>query len=357
MPLFYSRVRITRLASLQHFTDVLVAADKKWDSIRRIPYSAPGRWVHALDLSDLQTSRGEEANQVDLILTRLLPLVPFLAILTLNPAHTLSKITWEGLSNSDCVGNLRVLNGVRIHTSPFNFATEDAFMDLLHRCRHLEELDVVGSGLEAVELASIPDATEEFSTCMKVPPLPQLRKLSVISMHASMVLSSLLHSPLPSLLHLTITPYDDVSIPTSLVPKFIAAHGSKVTSLHLYAHKSWPTMLFPSPTTLLHTCPRLYHLSLENPLPILTICSIYPRHTLRILSIPRPNPEFLGVLESLLPKLPNLRILRARDVRWLRKGVTGRAMEAGVQGEMREWRCRLARRGVQVLDADWKPGD
>jgi len=41
-------------------------------------------------------------------------------------------------------------------------------------------------------------------------------------------------------------------------------------------------------------------------------------------------------------------------VRWLRKGMGLRAQEAGVQGEMREWRRRLLRRGIRVLDAEWK---
>ena len=172
-------------------------------------------------------------------------------------------------------------------------------------------------------------------------------------MHCSPVMFALLHAALPSLSHLTVTPYDDISIPASLIPQFIETHGTKLASLHLYAPKSWPTMLFPSPTTLLHTCPKLYHLSLERPLPTLTVCSIYPRHPLHILSIPRPDADFLSVLESLLPKLPNLKVVRARDVRWLRAGMNSHAQEAGVQGEMRRWRQRLARRGIQVLDASW----
>lgn len=275
----------------------------------------------------------------------------------LNPALPLNRCTWESFSNRDGVGNLRVLSGVKIHPSLFSLGVEESFVQVLYRCHRIEELYMVGSGLEAVELASTEDPELTLPTCMKAPHLPHLRKLSIISVHASVVMFTLMHSSLPSLRHLTITPYDDISIPTSLVPRFIEKHGPNVTSLHLYAQKSWPTMLFPSPTTLLHTCPLLHHLFLENPLPVLTICSIYPRYPLRILSIPRPNPEFLGVLESLLPKLPSLRVVRTRDVRWLRRGMTGRALEAGVQGEMREWRRRLARRGIQILDADWNSGD
>ena len=91
-------------------------------------------------------------------------------------------------------------------------------------------------------------------------------------------------------------------------------------------------------------------------MPALTVCSIYPKHPLQILSIPRPDARFLSVLESLLPKLPGLKVVRARDIRWLRAGMSSHAREAGVQGEMREWRRRLARRGISVLDATWTPG-
>ncbi|OBZ68398.1 hypothetical protein A0H81_11639 [Grifola frondosa] len=164
---------------------------------------------------------------------------------------------------------------------------------------------------------------------------------------------TLLHSSLPALRHLTITPYDDVSVPTSLFSQFIDVHGEKLTSLHLYTVKQWPTALFPSPTTLLQTCFNLYHLSLELPLPVLSLSSDYLRHSLQILSIPRPDAEFLNALEALLPKLPSLQFVRTRDVRWLRSGMSSRAQQAGVQGEMVAWRKRLARRGIQLVDSEW----
>lgn len=297
-----------------------------------------------------------EAIQIDAFLTKLFPLLPFLSCLVLNPTVNLSRRAIDSLCNRDGNQNLRALKGIKLSSG--SSSEVEPFLQVLRCCRNLEELTIVGSGIEAVQLsnASGHTPTVEVPEDFKPLVLLRLRKLALISMHTSPVMFALLHSPLPSLHHLTITPYDDVSIPTSLVPAFIDLHGSKLTSLHLYAHKSWPTMLFPSPTTLLHTCPKLYHLSLENPLPTLYICSIYPRHPLQILSLPRPNTEFLRVLESLLPKLPCLTTVRARDVRWLRKGMTSRAQEAGVQGELKEWKRRLGRRGIQVLDADWKSG-
>jgi hypothetical protein len=75
---------------------------------------------------------------------------------------------------------------------------------------------------------------------------------------------------------------------------------------------------------------------------------------LRVLTIPRPNARFLRELEVLLPHLPSLGVVRARTVRWLRAGVSGKALEAGVQGEMHEWRRRLARKGVRVVDGEWR---
>lgn len=55
--------------------------------------------------------------------------------------------------------------------------------------------------------------------------------------------------------------------------------------------------------------------------------------------------------------LSGLKVVRMRSVRWLRKGVGGQALEAGYQGEMKRWRIRLGRRGVGVVDMDWKGPD
>ena len=73
-------------------------------------------------------------------------------------------------------------------------------------------------------------------------------------------------------------------------------------------------------------------------------------------AIPRPKSDYLGVLEKLLPKLPRLKFVRARDVKWLRNGMSARAQQAGVQGEMLLWKRKLGRRGIQLLDAEWNPG-
>ncbi|KAF7793447.1 hypothetical protein EIP86_004559 [Pleurotus ostreatoroseus] len=340
------------MSSLERFTQRLYAAEQHWDSIRRTPYSAPGRWVQTLDLSGLQCALWSEICHVDNLLTRLFPLVPFVQDICLNLSITLSRRVFLSLCGRDGNSRLHRLKGIKLNT-PF-CALDDSLVDLLKQCPNLVELECSGPGVDGV----LPDIAEghkgDNDNSVQVLRLPHLQKVTMISMHSSPVMQSLLHSPLPSLTHLTVTPYDDVSIPSSLVPKLIEKLGPNLTSLHLYAPKTWPTMLFPSPTTLLHTCPKLRHLSLENPLPTLTVCSIYPKHPLQILSIPRPDPEFLTVLESLLPKLPALKAVRARDVRWLRPGMGAIAREAGVQGEMYDWKRRLGRRGIHVLDADWQ---
>lgn len=351
LPLYYEEVHISDPAHLEKFTEVLHKADRYWDSIRRIPYSTPGRWVQTLDLSNLRCNLWSEVCQVDALLARLFPLLPFLAHLELNSTIAVSRRFVESICNRDGTGRLLSLRGVKLASSA-DFSMDDPFIEILRCSPNLQELEIYGSGVEPL-LTDISGPILDFAAVTVKPlRLPRLRKLAIISMHCSATMLSLLHTSLPSLTHLTLTPYDDVSVPSSLVPRFIQKHGAGLMSLHLYAPKAFPSMLFVSPTTLLQACPKLNHLSLENPLPALSLSS---KHPLKILSIPRPEPGFRLVLESLLPMLPALRIVRARDVRWLRPGMSSHAHVAGVQGEMRDWRQRLARRDIAVVDTSWMP--
>ncbi|GBE77635.1 hypothetical protein BKA93DRAFT_732333 [Sparassis latifolia] len=350
LPLYYAHVRISTLSSLEKFTAHLQSADQMWDSIRRIPYSTPGRWVQELDLHQLKTILTSESYHVDALLTQLFPLVPLLAHLTLNPTIHLSRRVITALSDREGIAHLRILKGIKVHISLRT--REDTFVTFLRSCNSLEELEISGQDTDLAELDSL-DESDALSL-FKPLELSRLRRLVLLSMPHSPVMFALLHSPLPSLHHLVITPYADTLVSNSLVPQFIEAHGQTLTSLHLYTPQTWPSVFSPSPSTLLDTCPRLYHLSLEKPLPALTLSS--SSHPLQILSVPRPRQEFYPVLESLLPKLPHLKSIRARDVRWLRSGLSSRAVEAGVQGEMMEWRRRLVRRGIQMLDSECRDG-
>ncbi|RPD82078.1 hypothetical protein L226DRAFT_607271 [Lentinus tigrinus ALCF2SS1-7] len=352
LPIFYARVRIGSLRVLDKFAARLHAADQRWDSIRRIPYSAPGRWVQTLDLEPMHCASSEEVLHLDTVLNRIFPLIPFLSNLIVN-AHThLSRRALFTFTYRDGVQNIRVLKGVQLVTSART--DDDTFVELLRACTRLEELEIMGTGIDPTEMPAYDDDGMDIPSVHPLH-LPFLRKLVALSMPSSAALFALLCSPLPALRHLTLTPYDEDTVPCSLVPRFIATHGGKLTSLHLYTVKQWPTVLFPTPETLLDICPSLRHASLELPLPRLSLSRV-ERHELEILSIPRPIQEFWGVLERLLPRLPKLRFVRARDVKWLGEGMSLRALQTGVQGEMSLWRRRLGRRGIQLLDAEWKPG-
>lgn len=276
---------------------------------------------------------------------------------------------------------LRVLRGLRLspllptfnpETMPFALE-EDPVIQLLRGCPNLEELHVVGLDLDDLDL----DTLLAAPTIDAPPPptypmnLPKLHTLALLSTHASPVLYALVHAPLPALCDLSLTPYEDV--PGSLIGAFVATHGPKLHQLVLQSpNLSWPSMSHPSPDGLLESCPNLQHLSLDSPLPelklaepVIALAPLSPdapplppkTHPLELLTLPRPNADFLvESLEPLLPVMPALKAVRVRDVRWLRAGMGGRAKEAGVQGEMREWRRRLSRRGVAMLDGDWSDG-
>ncbi|KAI6008402.1 hypothetical protein F5J12DRAFT_828519 [Pisolithus orientalis] len=357
LPLMYGRIKIRTVSCLDKLSTCLCAADQKWDSIRRIPYSTPGRWVQVLDLSELaDTVDSRLVYTVDLLLTNLFPLVPFLTKLCLTPAVPLSRRVFSSLTNRDGNSNLRSLGGICYDASFHSpVATGgDPFVRLLQRCYNLERLEIIGRGFDS-DFESFPDALfQEPASTVKLF-LPKLHSLTILSMPTSSLLVSLLDTRLPRLRALSITPYDDIPYPASCTSRFLDVHGQSIFTLSFFTPKSWPTLLHPSPSTLFHTCPNLRHLSLEYPLPELALPdSTLPTLPLQIVSIPRPDMRFWRVLERLLPYLPSLKAVRIRDVRWLDPGMSNRAQETGVQGELRNWRRRLGRRGIRVLDADWQ---
>jgi hypothetical protein len=311
--------------------------------------------VQNLDLSDLAFTSQSEAFLLDSLLTQLFPLIPFLVRLVLNPSFVLSRRVIASLAGREGSVYLRCLEGISYIPSPDSSVTDsnDPLVQLLSCCVNLEELEIIGPGLDPTEFEfSAPESTEH--SYIKPLNLQHLHTVTLLSMHSSPLMFALLNTPLPALRKLTLTPYDDIPYPASLASQFISTVGHSLRSLLLDTPKSWPTRLHPSPVTLLRTCPNLNHLSLENPLPTLSVHPLLQSHPLRILSIPRPKSDYWRILEGYLPHLPHLIIIRARDVRWLRRGMTLHAQGAGVQGEMREWQRRLSRRGIKVLDADWK---
>ncbi|KAF9654116.1 hypothetical protein BDM02DRAFT_3133598 [Thelephora ganbajun] len=375
LPVFYSRVWIRSLWQLGRFTARLHAADKQWDSLRRIPYSAPGRWVRDLDLSGLDC--GGIGLTVDELLTRLFPLLPFMATFVLNTTMTLSRRALAALTFRDGCHHLKSLKGIQAPiTQPINWQAHypaltvdsDPLVQLIRNSDHLEEIEIHGPGFDSLEVDFAFQFTDVFSPVeleggepvvqMNNPlKLNNLKSLSMLSTHASPLMFALLLSELPSLQRLAVTPYDDLPYPTSLVSKFIQIHGPTLRSLHLYTPKdTWPTISHPSPSDILLTCPILIHLSLEFPLPELKIPP-GDVHPLQILSIPRPNQRCYQTVSTAVSSLKNLRIVRTRDVRWLRRGIISQATETGTQGEMRQWKRRLALRGVCLLDTDMSRGN
>ncbi|KAJ4485694.1 hypothetical protein J3R30DRAFT_3817002 [Lentinula aciculospora] len=365
-PLLYSRVSFVHYHALHNFSKRIHDAEHKWDSLRRISYSAPGRWVQSLDVSQLERHMSRHtlvedpldnmeliALRLDSLLSNLFPLLPFLSEFLMNPTFIFSRRAFVSLNERNGVNKLRSLRGV--FYIPSHGLPREALVDLLRNCPNLEELEVIGPDIDPSEhdVMSLWYGQATFPPSFEPLYLPKLRELTLLSsLQLSPLMICLLSTPLPSLTKLTITPYDDIPSPASSL--FISSHGETLQSLLLLTRKSWPTRLHSSPSNLLQTSPSLRHLSLELPLPALELTK---DHQLEILSIPKPGYDSWILLSRLLPHLPALKAIRMRDVKWLRKGMGPRAMEAGVQGEMREWRRRLARRGIRVLDGEWKDTD
>ncbi|KAF7307447.1 F-box domain-containing protein [Mycena indigotica] len=354
-PLVYSRIKLSKLTAFTQFATRLELADQNWSPLHRFPYSSPGRWVQALDLSAVEYVGQAQALMLDSLLVGLFPLVPFLSRLSMNPSFVLSRRVMESLGRNICASSLKVLEGISYSPAPDN-GEEEPLTNLLRSCLNIEELEVIGVGLDPAELI---DPVQAISAPEPFFPLhlPRLRTLTILSVCSSHLLFVLVNSPLPALQKLTLTPYEDV--PNTLSTPFIESHGTNLRSLLLFTPKSWPTRLHTSPSisTLMSLAPKLTHLSLERPLPSyisLPNAAAIP-FPLQILSVPRPDPDFWPILErTLLPQFPYLRAIRARDVRWLRKGMGASAQSTGVQGEMMEWRRRLLRRGIKMLDGEWR---
>ncbi|KAH9937355.1 uncharacterized protein B0H18DRAFT_194811 [Fomitopsis serialis] len=290
LPLFYAHIVLNSLSALEKFTRRIYVCDQKWDSIRRIPYSTPGRWVQHLDLNGVDVCLASELLHADTLLMTLFPLLPFLRHCALNPSLTLSRRATLALGGRCEIAHLRVLKGLRLKCTVYK--ADDYLVELVRGCINLEELTIIGTGIDVTDF----DRPGEWDGLRPPKPLEllHLRKLVMLSMPYSPLMHALLRAHLPALRHLTVTPYDETYVPASLVPDFIRVHGQLLVSLHFFTMKTWPTVLLPTPTILLQTCPALSHLSLETPLPMLVLRRTDPDHPLHILSIPRPNSEFLA---------------------------------------------------------------
>ncbi|KAF8516322.1 hypothetical protein BU17DRAFT_92891 [Hysterangium stoloniferum] len=349
-PLFYSYPFFDSSQALTLFTNVLQESDRAWDSLRRIPYSTPGRWVQALDLSRVSCTTPAERLAVDIHLTHLFPLFPFLSRLILNKTVKMSRRSMSSLASREGISFLRVLKGVKWEgPAPHYVTKEDPLLSLIRACEGLEELEIFGPGLQDEEdHGAISHLSTPPSTPLLPLSLPNLHSLMILSIPKSPLLESLIRAYLPSLRHLMVTPYDNVQ--SALTTALVIEHGHKLHTLAFQTPKMWPPARYATSTELLHVSPCLQALSLTLPLPPLSMPN--QAHPLRIISLPRPDLTYLWRLEAWLfiGLLPQLEEIHIREVKWIRSGLSSRAAEAGVQGEMKEWQRRLDRWKVRVLD-------
>ncbi|KDN49140.1 hypothetical protein RSAG8_02493, partial [Rhizoctonia solani AG-8 WAC10335] len=408
-PILYSSVRIYTLRGLGLFVDTLANADAKWDSIRRIAYSAPGRWVQSLSLAQLAPC---SSLAVDSNLVRALPIMPFLTAIELDGRYVMSWRVAALIPRT-----LKVLRGIRVREElrfeGLRGSEEDALTALVRSLPSLEELGVEGPGMDIEEDEVFEDEGMEDSQPTQVQvELPHLEHLTLLDCPYTPlpVYRMLARASLPALRDLTLTTTPTIQVapadpeqgpvhapivdPTAFIQptptsKFLARHGSTVHRLSLAPGGQWPPSPAPAPEDLLLQCPEVRELTLCMPLPsrllpfestrsrgaapvspLLARLALSPEpgarpstppspstgptpsYPLTTLTIPVPTHSFLACLTS--ASLQNLREVRFSSAKWLRKGMGRTAQGAGVNGEMMRWRRELKRGGIKVLDSEGK---
>ncbi|KAJ1302785.1 hypothetical protein OPQ81_003092 [Rhizoctonia solani] len=407
-PILYSSVRIYTLRGLRLFADTLANADAKWDSIRRIPYSAPGRWVQTLSLAQLTPC---SSLAVDSNLVRAFPIMPFLTTIELDGRYVMSWRVAALIPRS-----LKILRGIRvkeeIRFEGLKRSEDDALSALVRSLPLLEELGVEGPGLDIEENEVFEDEGPEGSQSTRAQVnLPNLQRLTLLDCPYTPIYRMLTGASLPALRNLTLTttptvqaappepepgvvqaPIVDYTAFTPPTPTsiFLAHHGNTLHRLTLVPTQQWPPAPAPAPDDLLLQCPELRELTLSMPLPsrllppeptksrgatpvspLLARLALSPEpgarpptpppppsttptpsYPLATLTIPVPTHAFLACITN--TSLQNLREVRFSSAKWLRKGMGRTAQGAGVNGEMMRWRRELKRGGIRVLDSEGK---
>ena len=207
------------MSTLQKFVAHLSSSDQRWDSIRRIPYSTPGRWVQALDLSEMVVlDHSTDLLSVDSNLTRLFSLLPSLTNLYLVPGMLLSNSVLTALQCKDGIGELRSLKGVKLSVPVGNAPAQtlgpspDAVVRLLRNSPRLEQLEIACADANNLELEPIVDldlSSFRDEVAVTLPPLlylPNLESLCLSTVPIGSLFLTLLRTPLPSLRHLVVRP-------------------------------------------------------------------------------------------------------------------------------------------------------
>jgi hypothetical protein len=314
-------------------------------SLRRIQHSTPGRWVESLDLTHFSHLTQSEYLKFDKLITQLFHVVPLMSHLALHTTVSLTRRAMQALSEAECVRSLKRLRGILI-PSHESILQSEALTYLLRSCINIQYLELLGPGLDTD--ADLPDSDAIYAPANFS--LPQLRSMTVLHIPFSPVLHALSRAELPSLRALTISIYVDV--PESDASAFLEAHASKLSTLTLSSAQTWPPTTPSIPSNILELCPQLRYLSLPTIPPML--CEPSTPSQLAILSIPRPTKEFLSVVEKLFAG--SLREVRIREVRYLKRSMGVGAAATGSSADMLEWRRRLGRKRVVVLDALGRDG-
>ncbi|KAG8886930.1 hypothetical protein FRB98_000758 [Tulasnella sp. 332] len=348
LPLLYGQASINTTTSLQLLRDTLVNADLRWDHLRRIPYSTPGRWIVSLDISNLSLP----TLAADTALSQMFPLAPLLEEVILNPLGSgmLSRRALKTLR--DASSRLQVLKGLGVSSG--DVERDQEIVNLLHVSSALEVLELVGGGFGDPDDETTPAGV----LTTNLPPtrvgdhtifLPHLHSLSVIAIPDSLVAAALYSATLPSLRTLNLTSYHSTPVddqvlaaqalgiattPTggpgliggfpgpqsslssetsSSTAMFLETHGKHLASLTVRAPPDWPPLPFTPPTDILRSCPRLRDLAFVDGKSgygsaaagfeaerLLRFDMPEQPHPLQSITISRPEDALLSSLESAL---------------------------------------------------------
>lgn len=354
--MLYAHPALRSQQTLAMFRDTLVAGDKRWDAIRRIQYSTPGRWVRSLDLSALAPSSITSRLAVDTALTQVFALTPFLDDLRLNPKIALSRRALKCLQDH-CAHSLHRITGLSIPDSGPGSAFSDPVTELLMRARNLHELEVVGGGFEDIEDEVDLPSPDDDSLASSSGSLP-LRTLALIAIPHSSIFPFLLKQQLPQLRHLTMTAYHVEQVdeqvaaahamgiavaaggpglvggfpgPQPSHPQvneaattalFLDAHGSNLETLTLLTAPDWPPIPLTLPRNLLESCPNLRLLNLAFASgqvmgsPVLQFAPPSKPHPLTEIQLSKPAEDLLSCIDAALktnasPVSASTRVVRA----------------------------------------------
>jgi hypothetical protein len=363
----YYAPSLTTVNAFRQLCEAILRGERRWDSLKRIPQSIPGRYIHCLDLSHLMPTTMEAYGPSDYLLvnnclTSILPLVPNLTSLKLPTDIGMGWSTIRALQNSPIAGQLRVLEGVRLQQG-LDGHGQDPVVSLLRTMPNLEILGVSGLGStdEGFDWDSFPQAHDLLD-------LPRLHTLTLKGIKHGLFISNLVRTQLPSLTHLSIASY--ASLPNDQTQELVKAHGNKLRSLTLLPTNEWPPVQVTPSTSVLSDCPNLVHLAnrtvacvpppatfakdavkAPHPLRKLTICR-WSNSTSQADPSLRPDRVLQALHANMSVVVPSLRTIRVESFTWLRKDLGKAAMETGINGSLRRWSAHFASRGVHLVDKD-----